>query len=92
MKLVETRPRYQCDFCNYQDIEHDVALHEGVCLGNPNRHCPLCDNADFVERTPMKDEWDILTENWHLVVEPCPFCYPRFSVFWNLPERENNKN
>lgn len=43
MKLVNSKPKYKCDFCKAKKIERAMIRHERICYFNPSRVCETCD-------------------------------------------------
>ena len=65
MKLIKTRPKFKCDFCNHKAGIVGMTKHEKICYKNPNRYCETCKNTGF-----MEDYYpEIGTDRY-----PCIFC------------------
>ncbi len=48
-RLVNSKPRFRCDFCRYQATEPTVIRHERFCWNNPDRFCDLCQNEGWID-------------------------------------------
>ena len=74
MRLVKTRPRFKCDFCNFKATEPTVEKHERICWKNPDRYCNFCKNTGYT------DEGDGV---WQELV-PCYYCSQYGDEYGNL--------
>lgn len=65
MRLVKTKSRYRCDFCNRVSTQTPMKRHEVICWRNPNRHCDTCNDRGFT----FEDYGDGIGQDI-----PCHFC------------------
>lgn len=49
MRLIKSKPRYKCDFCQHTSTESAMKAHEKRCWKNPDRYCDLCKNKGSYE-------------------------------------------
>lgn len=66
MRLVNSRPRYHCDYCRKILTKDAMERHEIICWKNPNRFCASCNNTGFYPG-----------EEVGLANYPCYFCSQR---------------
>ena len=68
MKLIKTKPKYKCAYCNHTSGEASMIVHEMRCWKNPKRYCDYCKNKGYT--VEVYDEG--LSE--HI---DCPYCSKR---------------
>lgn len=65
MRLIKTKPKYQCAYCRHQGMKKPMEKHEKICWRNPQRHCELCNDRHFI----YEEYGDGLGQDL-----PCPYC------------------
>lgn len=79
MKLIKSKPRYKCDYCNYSAGMLAVTNHEGICWKNPNRYCDYCKNEGKTYAGYGLGLGEYL---------PCPYCSLKNKEVGTITEEE----